>query len=201
VNTIARPVPSSAQAVQEDAVVAAPPRAADGAPAQVSGVLLLDGNPRVQDWFQMNFGGTYPIVGATTIAEAAQTLARLQIGVIVAAEAVGGASTLPLLRIAKREQPLAMAVVLGSSQDSALVLQLINEVKVCRVLFKPIKAGAVELALRAAMRLHETQRAAGGPMRAAPLAAATPLPESIGASIGARPRASSWWSRLVSPAN
>jgi DNA-binding NtrC family response regulator len=128
--------------------------AADEAPA----LLVLDDNARVPQWFRDHFGAAYPVIGASSVAAALDALERHDVGVIVTGESVGGESTLRLLRALKQQYPMIMAVMLTATQDSDLVVRLISEVKVCRVLFKPVKTGAVDLALKAAMKQHAVNR-------------------------------------------
>lgn len=137
---------------------AAAPVAADAAADITRSILVLDDNVRVAQWFREHFGTRYDVVAASSVATAMDALAQHDIGVIVTGENVGGESTLKLLRALKQQYPMIMAIMLTGTQDSDLVVRLINEVKVCRVLFKPVKTGAVDLALKAAMKLHESNR-------------------------------------------
>lgn len=130
-------------------------------------ILVLDDNTRVPQWFRDHFGKIYSVIGVTTISAARDALQRHDIGVIVTSEVVGGESTVGLLRALRQQYPMLMAVMLTATQDSDLVARLINEVKVCRVLFRPVKTGAVDLALKAAMTLHAENRSDPTPGRRA----------------------------------
>jgi DNA-binding NtrC family response regulator len=154
------------------------PRVGSGA---AGSILVLDDNSRVPQWFRDHFGHGYDVAGANSSSVAMDALERHAIGVIVTGETVGGESTLPLLCRLKAERPALMAVLLMGTQDPGLVVRLIDEAKVCRVLFRPVKADAVELALAAAMTQHRTACAVpapacgGMPARAADAPAASLL--------------------------
>lgn len=156
-------IAEAVRAAQETLAAVGAPKAApatlqETAQSPARSILVLDENPRVGQWFREHFGARYEVIAAGSVATAMDALAQHDIGVIVTGESVGGESTLKLLRALKQQYPMIMSVMLTGTQDSDLVVRLINEVKVCRVLFKPVKTGAVDLALRAAMKLHESNR-------------------------------------------
>jgi DNA-binding NtrC family response regulator len=126
-------------------------------PAAAS-LLLLEDNAQERDWFLQNFSSDYALHTATDIGEALDILEHHDVGVIVSDARVRGQDTLQLLRVLKQQYPMIMTVMLTRSADSDLVIRLINEARVCRVAFKPLKHGPVDLALKAAMRQHRVYR-------------------------------------------
>lgn len=153
--------------VAEAARVALETRAALAAPATLrdrpaaeepTGLLLLDTNPRVREWFTEHFGNQYQVFNAGSISGALETLEKHDVGILVTDQALAGENMVRLLRILKQQYPMIMTVMLTGTQDSDFVISLINEIKVCRVVFKPLKLGALDLALKAAKRLHYASR-------------------------------------------
>jgi response regulator RpfG family c-di-GMP phosphodiesterase len=130
------------------------------APNAPVGFLILDDNEQDRAWFQDKFGPHYPVFSAADIPEAISILEKQEVGVIVTDSHVRGADTLQLLRALKRHHPMIMIVILTRSADSEVVLKLINEARVCRVTFKPLRYGPVDLALKAALRQHQIYRIA-----------------------------------------
>jgi DNA-binding NtrC family response regulator len=130
------------------------------APRSQPSILVLDDNARVPQWFRDHFGTAYSVLGANSASAALEVFTRHDVGVVVTGETLGGESTVELLRTFKQQYPALMAIVLTTTQDADLVGRLIDDVKVCRVLFKPVKTGAVDLALKAALSLHAARRAA-----------------------------------------
>ncbi len=117
-------------------------------------ILVLDEDLAQSAWFREHFGNTFAVHQAGRIDEALDVLEQKQVGVIVTDTRVGGENTLDLLRILKRQHPQVMTVMLTSQADSDAVMKLINQAQVCRLSFKPIKRGALDLAIRAAMMHH-----------------------------------------------
>lgn len=146
--------PATTPAAGQEPSAAAPQPVADPPHA----ILVLDDNARVAQWFRDHFGAMVRVIGANTVSAALDALERHDIGVIVTSEVVGGESTFELLCALKQHYPMLMAVLLAATHDSALVVRLIDEAKVCRVLFKPVKTGAVDLALKEALKLHAAHR-------------------------------------------
>jgi DNA-binding NtrC family response regulator len=124
-----------------------------------AGLLLLDEGEDDQVWFKRHFGTEYHLYTASSINDALTVLERQDIGVLVTDSRVRGEDTLQLLRGLKQQYPVIMTVILTRQADSELVIKLINEARVCRVTFKPLRQGAVDLALKAAMRQHHMYRA------------------------------------------
>jgi DNA-binding NtrC family response regulator len=125
-----------------------------------SSLLLIEDNAQEREWFLENFSADYALHTAADISEALDILERHDVGVIVSDARVRGQDTLQLLRVLKQQYPMIMTVMLTRSADSDLVIRLINEARVCRVAFKPLKHGPVDLALKAAMRQHRVYRGA-----------------------------------------
>jgi DNA-binding NtrC family response regulator len=123
-----------------------------------AGLLVVDDDEPDRLWFQRNFASDYRLFTATDIGEAISVLEREDVGVIITDARVRGEETLSLLRVLKQKYPIIMTVMLTRSTDTELVIKLINEARVCRVAFKPLKHGAVDLAVKAAMRQHGVYR-------------------------------------------
>lgn len=122
-------------------------------------LLLLDDSPADRQSMAQLFTKDYKVHGASTIQEALKVLEQRDIGVIVAEASVGGADTGQLLRILKQQYPAITTVMLTSSADADLVIKLINQAQIFRFATKPIRAGAFQLAVSAAMKEHRRFRA------------------------------------------
>lgn len=151
-------------------------------------ILVLDDSARVPQWLRDHFGIAYHVIGTHSVRAAIDALERHDIGVIVTSDTVGGEGTETFLHALGRRYPQIVAVVLTARQDAGLVARLIGDVKVCRVLFKPVKTGAVELALEAAMTRHVGHRAVAATARRAALVARAEPTAGVGLRQSLRER-------------
>lgn len=122
-------------------------------------LLLLDDNAAVRESIARMFNAEYRVHGASSIKEALRVLEKHDIGVIVAEARVGGDDTGQLLRVLKQQHPAITTVMLTNAADADLVIKLINQVQIYRFATKPVRAGAFQLAVSAAMREHRRYRA------------------------------------------
>ena len=152
----------AARATQHVAESAARPVAAPAAAAvagELPELLLLDDSAVDRQAMARLFASDYRVHGAGTIQEALNVLKARDIGVIVAEASVGGVDTGQLLRVIKQQYPAITTVMLTSSADADLVIKLINNAQIFRFATKPIRAGAFQLAVSAAMKEHQRFRA------------------------------------------
>lgn len=122
-------------------------------------LLLLDDSPADRSAMAQLFSDDYRVHGASTIQEALKVLETHDVGVIVAEARVGNTDTGQLLRLLKQQYPAITTVMLTNTADADLVIKLINEAQIFRFATKPIRAGAFQLAVSAAMKEHQRFRA------------------------------------------
>ena len=152
-------------------------------------ILVLDEDLAQSNWFKEHFGTTFAVHQANRIDDALDVLEQQKVGVIVTDTRVGGENTLDLLRILKQQHPQVMTVMLTNEADSDAVMKLINQAQVCRLSFKPIKRGALDLAIRAAM-MHHRRMVADPKLAQRQRVAASPAGEtSLTRSLASRLRA------------
>ena len=122
-------------------------------------ILILDQDVAGNEWFKEHFKADYSAFAAFSIEEALNVLERNNVGVVVTDTRIGNENTFDFLRILKQQYPQVMTVMLTAYADADAVMKLINQAQVCRLSFKPVKRGAVDLAVRAAMMHHHRYRA------------------------------------------
>ena len=151
----------AARATNEAAQLTTLPPAANSTygAGEMPELLLLDDSPEDRQSMARLFAPDYKVHSASSIQEALQVLEKHDVGVIVAEARVGGSDTGQLLRVLKQQYPAITTVMLTSSADADLVIKLINQVQIFRFATKPIRAGAFQLAVSAAMKEHRRFRA------------------------------------------
>jgi serine/threonine-protein kinase len=130
-----------------------PAAAAEGA-NDMPELLLLDDSAGDRQAMAQALGGDWRVHGAGSIAQALKILEQRDIGVVVAEARVGGSDTRELLRILKRHYPAIATVMMTLLADAETVIRLINEAQVYRVGTKPIRTGAFQMIVSAAMKHH-----------------------------------------------
>lgn len=126
--------------------------------ADVPELLLLDDNPDDLETMARSAGSDYPVHRARAISEALKILETRDVGVIVTESHIGGQDTRQLLSILKRHYPAITTVMITRLADADAVVKLINEAQVYRVATKPIRAGAFQTVVAAAMKQHMRYR-------------------------------------------
>lgn len=157
IRAIIREAAEAAVSTASSSVLGGPDSAAD-AVGENAGILILDPEVAGNEWFQEHFRPDYRTFAANSIDEALQVLEHNDIGVVVTDTRIGRDSTFDFLRILKQHHPQVMTVMLTAHADAEAVMKLINQAQVCRLSFKPVKRGAIDLAIRAAMVLHRRYR-------------------------------------------
>ena len=135
------------------------PRTSSFGPGPLPDLLLLDDSAADRNAMAKLFAADYRVHGASTIQEALKVLEAHDVGVIVAEARVGNTDTGQLLRVLKQQYPAITTVMLTNTADADLVIKLINQAQIFRFATKPIRAGAFQLAVSAAMREHHRFRA------------------------------------------
>lgn len=139
-------------------------KASDGDTVMPSGavgvpeLLLLDDNQADLEAMVSSLGAVQPAHCARSIPEALKILETHDVGVIVTESQIGGEDTRQLLSILKRHYPAITTVMMTRLADSDAVIKLINEAQVYRVATKPIRAGAFQTVVTAAMKQHMRYR-------------------------------------------
>jgi DNA-binding NtrC family response regulator len=128
---------------------------AEGAPSRNREVLVIDDHDMDRHWISKLFEPSYRVHAAATIAEAMSVLERNNVGVIISELSVAGEDTGTLFKILKQQYPVITAVMLTGTADSDRVIKLINQAQIFRFTTKPVRKGALELAVRSAMMQHE----------------------------------------------
>ena len=160
IKTIIRAAAEAALATDVSAVQAETTTAAQGSEAADSPELLVvDDNAADREAIRVLFDKDLTTHCASSVSEALALLEKHSVGVIVAEARVGGQDTGPLLRALKQQYPSITTVMLTKAADSDLVVKLINQVQIFRFATKPIRTGALQLAVSAAMKEHKRFRA------------------------------------------
>jgi DNA-binding NtrC family response regulator len=121
-----------------------------GAMAPAS-LLVIDDNKDVINSISGMFQNVYGVHGASNIAQAIEILEKHDISVIITDTHVNNEDTTQLLRILKAQYPLILAILLTEAQDADTVIKLINQVQIFRYANKPIRRGALQLSVKAAV--------------------------------------------------
>lgn len=122
-------------------------------------LLIVDDCAADRETLRALFGRDMPTHCASSVAQALQILEARDIGVIVSEARVGGQDTGHLLRALKQHYPSITTVMLTRAGDSDLVIKLINQAQIFRFATKPIRTGALQLAVSAALKEHKRFRA------------------------------------------
>lgn len=147
-------------------------------------LLIVDDNLSDREAIRNLFGKDISTHCASSVSEALKILEQRDIGVIVAEARVGGQDTGHLLRALKQHYPSITTVMLTRAADSDLVIKLINQAQIFRFATKPIRTGALQLAISAAMKEHKRFRASPSLLRRYGVAASTePEDASLAASV------------------
>ena len=119
--------------------------------ASAASLLVIDDNVDVINSISGMFQNVYGVHGARTIAQAIKILEQHDISVIITDTHVNNEDTTQLLRILKTQYPLILAILLTEVQDAEMVIKLINQVQIFRYANKPIRRGALQLSVKAAI--------------------------------------------------
>ena len=119
--------------------------------ASAAAILVIDDNRDVINSISGMFQNVYGVYGASNIAQAIAILEKHDISVIITDTHVNNEDTTHLLRILKTQYPLILAILLTEAQDAETVIKLINQVQIFRYANKPIRRGALQLSVKAAI--------------------------------------------------
>ena len=119
--------------------------------ASAASLLVIDDNVDVINSISGMFQNVYGVHGARNIAQAIKILEQHDISVIITDTHVNNEDTTQLLRILKTQYPLILAILLTEVQDAEMVIKLINQVQIFRYANKPIRRGALQLSVKAAI--------------------------------------------------
>jgi DNA-binding NtrC family response regulator len=119
--------------------------------ASAASILVIDDNKDVINSISGMFQNVYGVHGASNIAQAIDILEKHDISVIITDTHVNNEDTTQLLRILKTQYPLILAILLTEAQDAEMVIKLINQVQIFRYANKPIRRGALQLSVKAAI--------------------------------------------------
>ncbi len=119
--------------------------------ASAASLLVIDDNVDVINSISGMFQNVYGVHGARNIAQAIEILEQHDISVIITDTHVNNEDTTQLLRILKTQYPLILAILLTEAQDAEMVIKLINQVQIFRYANKPIRRGALQLSVKAAI--------------------------------------------------
>jgi DNA-binding NtrC family response regulator len=118
------------------------------------GVLIVDENPQIRMLIDQSVGPNVNVMHAADLHEAMGIIEEQNVAVLVIEIAVGGANSMGLIRLLKHEHPEIVTVVLTDQHDADVVIRLINHGQIYRFIPKPVRAGLLRLALRAALTKH-----------------------------------------------
>ncbi len=119
--------------------------------APAAAILVIDDNRDVINSISAMFQNVYGVYGASNIAQAIEILEKHDISVIITDTHVNNEDTTELLRVLKTQYPLIIAILLTEAPDAETVIKLINQVQIFRCATKPIRRGALQLSVKAAI--------------------------------------------------
>lgn len=129
--------------------------AADDSLTMYDKVLVVDDEPEVIEGLKLALRKEpYEILGAHSVSEAREVLAREPIGALVLDDRMPGESGSAFLIELAREQPHLPKIMLTGHADLSLAVRSINEGRVFRLLQKPCDTSELSMAIRDALRRH-----------------------------------------------
>ncbi|MBL6749674.1 MAG: response regulator [Nevskia sp.] len=151
------PPAESAPAAAARAVTAAD--MVPAAPSSAEGILVIEDDAEVFHAVQGLVGPSQPVHWARSLDEAFALLERHPVGVIVSELAVRGESLATALKLLKAQYPEVVTVVLTPFEDTAVLVNLINQGQVYRLLPKPMRRGPLGMNIASALRQHRLLQA------------------------------------------
>ncbi|MFZ5755664.1 MAG: response regulator [Pseudomonadota bacterium] len=125
----------------------------------LAGILVIDDDPATLAAIRSMAAPGQPVMHATGLTRAVETLGSCPIGVIVTDIVVGGDDMTHLLRTLKQQYPEVLSIVVTGTRDTPRLIRLINQAQVFRYFPKPLRSGIVARGLASAMtRYNEARR-------------------------------------------
>lgn len=155
-------------------------------------VLCIDRKNQISELIRSDPIDGVTVLNASTLYDALDAMHEREVDVVVVAIDGNNKENLDFLNLLKKEHPHVVAIVVSERADAATIINLINNVRIFRIIFRPVKKGALRLYLKSALKqadyyhhcptLVTTQQADKPDEETA--AAATNLSSSIGARLG-----------------
>lgn len=138
------------------------PAAASSVPitkAAEEGVIVLESNPDILHLVSEMLPSCR-VLPARDSSEALDIMARYEIGVIVSNVEGRHKDNVAFLSLLKREHPQVITIIVAQSGDSESVIDLINDARIFRYAFKPIKEGLLKQYLKSALSQYRNFKTA-----------------------------------------
>jgi eukaryotic-like serine/threonine-protein kinase len=102
---------------------------------------------------------TCRVIHARNASEALEIMTKYEIGIIVSSTEGRQKDELAFFSLLKREHPQIITIVVAHSGDSESVIDLINNARIFRYVFKPIKEGLLHQYLKSALTQYRNFKA------------------------------------------
>lgn len=118
-------------------------------------ILIIDDSQAVYEAIANQFKNRYMVHWASNMDQAYALLIKHNIAIIITDLRLGGEDITPALNTLKQHNSNVMAIVLTATQDSGLLVSLINQTQIFRYLPKPIRHTLLDKSVEAAFKHHE----------------------------------------------
>jgi serine/threonine-protein kinase len=124
-----------------------------------AGVLVLDQDEEIFRVTRELIGRLCPVVHAANIDAALAAMQSQEIAVVVTDVESGHGQLAEMVKLLKQENPQILTIVVTTSSDSELVIDLINEAQIFRFLNKPVSVRLLKAHVHAALLRYVTYKA------------------------------------------
>ncbi|MDO8330953.1 MAG: response regulator [Fluviicoccus sp.] len=122
-------------------------------------VLILDPDRNHVAMVREGLRGTARLLTADSTDDALTLLAENAVGLIIV-DISAGPGVIELLKVLKQEYPHVLSIVTTEHQDSTMLIELINQVKIFRYLHKPYRMGLLKQYAQSALTMNARFKAA-----------------------------------------
>lgn len=125
-----------------------------------AGVLVIDRNDEIYRVVRELAGGRCPVHYAADLDAALAVMQASEIAVVITDVEAGHEQVMAMLKILKQENPQILAIVVTTTSDSELVIELINGAQIFRFLNKPVNVSLLKRHIEAALQRYLTYKQA-----------------------------------------
>jgi DNA-binding NtrC family response regulator len=130
------------------------------APATGEGVIVIDQDPETFLQVKRIPSSSHRAFPAREVTQALEIMQQHEIGVILSSVEGKHTESLEFLKLLKQEHPHVVTIVTAQGGDSEVVINLINQARIFRYLFKPLKPGLLAQYLDSAFVHYRRLKAA-----------------------------------------
>jgi len=121
-----------------------------------AGVLVIDKGEEIFRVVRELIGGLCPIVHAADLDAALWAMEKQEIAVLIVDFEAGDEQLSAMLKLLKQENPQILTIIVTTTSDSELVIELINQVQIFRFLNKPVNVRLVKRHVHTALQRYLT---------------------------------------------